>query len=304
LFRRQALRVYNSACHKLKLGIAALFLCLLALPLLSYQWPVQRPVVVETFGQNYFGGFYRGISIAGRDEPVRPIAKGEVVYYSIGNGAGVPSVLGDFAVIQHEENLRSLYGHLALDKELAEGRKIFFEETDSLGTVGDSGLTQAPQLFLGVQDMNLEQTVNPYLVLPALEEKQRPTIRNVVLDSGNAQIPLPAPPGGVGAGQWEIFADIFDEVSVRYFRPMAAYKVSVYVNGQEAFLLAFDAIKDKDGSPRVYPSKDLSWREVYADDWRMRLGSVQLKRGMANLEITVRDFTGNERSRSFQFRVQ
>jgi hypothetical protein len=281
---------------------AALLLCLLGLPLLSYQWPVRTPVVVETFAQNYFGGFYRGISIAGKDEPVRPIAKGEVVYYSMGNGAGLPSVLGDFAVIQHEANIRSIYGHLALDKELAAGRKTFFEESDSLGTVGDSGLTQAPQLFLGVQDMNLEQLINPYLVLPAIEEKLGPAIRNVVLDSGNAEVPLPAP-AGVNAGRWEVFADIFDEVSLRYFRPMAAYKVSVYVNGQEAFLLAFDAIKDKDGLPRVYPSKDLSWSDIYAGDWKMRLGSVQLKRGMANLEIIVRDFAGNERSQSFQFRV-
>jgi hypothetical protein len=85
---------------------------------------------------------------------------------------------------------------------------------------------------------------------------------------------------------------------------MAAYKVSVYINGQEAFLLAFDTIKARDGILRVYPSKDLAWKQVYAEGWRMRLGSVQLKRGMANLEIIVRDFAGNERSQSFQFRVR
>jgi len=35
----------------------------------------------------------------------------------------------------------------------------------------------------------------------------------------------------------------------------------------------------------------------------MKLGAVQLKKGIANLEISVRDFAGNERSQSFQFRV-
>ncbi|MDR1317761.1 MAG: M23 family metallopeptidase [Spirochaetales bacterium] len=281
----------------------AFFLCLLAFPLVSYQWPVPNPVVVETFAQNYFGEFYQGISIAGKDEPVRPIAGGELVYYSRGDGAGVPSVLGGFAVIQHEENMRTVYGHLFLDPAITEGRQFFFEETDSLGTIGDSGFTQAPQLFLSVQDLGLEQVVNPYLLLPPIEERLRPIIRDVVLDSGDEKISLPAL-AGLNAGQWEVFADIFDEVSLRYFRPMAAYRVSVYVNGQEAFLLAFDAIKTKDGIPRVYPSRDLSWRDIYADDWRMHLGSVQLKRGMANLEIIVRDFAGNERSQSFQFRVR
>ena len=85
---------------------------------------------------------------------------------------------------------------------------------------------------------------------------------------------------------------------------MAVYRMSVFVNGQETFQLAFDAIKDLNGSPRVYPSRDLSWQNIYTEDQRMRLGTVQLRRGMANLEIIVRDFSGNERSQSHQFRVQ
>jgi murein DD-endopeptidase MepM/ murein hydrolase activator NlpD len=286
----------------LRKKLCAAALSLLALPLLSYQWPVENPSVVATFAQNSFGNFYRGISVTGTDSAVRPIEKGELVFYGTRTGAGLPSVFGDFAVIEHERNLRSIYGHLALDEELAGDRKTSFEAKDRLGSVGDSGITEGAQLFLAIQDLALEQTVNPCLVLPPIVEKTRPAIRAVALKSEGLEITLPAP-GGVPAGQWEVSADIFDEASVRYFRPTAAYRASVYINGQETFQFAFDAIKDKDGVPRVYPSKDLSWQDLYAGDWRMRLGTVALKRGMANLEISVRDFAGNERSQSFQFRV-
>ena len=279
------------------------FLVLLAIPLLAYQWPVSGPVVVGTFAQNSFGGFLRGISIVGRSPVVQPVERGELVFYSTGpGGAGVPSVLGEFAVIEHQGNLRSVYGHLALDKELSEGGKTFFEAHDELGSVGDSGIAEGAQLFLSVRDLELEQTVNPCLILPPLEDRTRPVIRNATLKSGNTEVTLP-PQGGLPAGQWEISMDIFDEASVRYFRPTAVYRVAVYVNGQETFQLAFDAIKDMAGIPRVYPSKDLSWNDVYAGDWRMRLGTVDLRRGMANIEVIVRDFAGNERTQSFQFRV-
>jgi murein DD-endopeptidase MepM/ murein hydrolase activator NlpD len=276
---------------------------LLALPLVPYQWPVDGPAVVATFAQNSYGGFYRGISVAGKGAEVRPIETGELVFYSeAGSQAGVPPVLGGFAVLQHEQDLRSLYGHLELSREITGDTKTFFGTQDSLGTVGDSGFTELPQLFVAIQDLHLDQIVNPYLVLPPIEERTRPTIRNVMLKSGNTEISFPAA-GSVPAGQWEVFADIFDEASVRYFRPTAAYRTAVYINGQETFQLAFDAVRDKDGIPRVYPSQDLAWEHLYAGDWRMRLGTVQLKRGMANLEISVRDFSGNERSQSFQFRV-
>jgi murein DD-endopeptidase MepM/ murein hydrolase activator NlpD len=286
----------------LRKKLCAVLLSLLALPLLSYQWPVENPAVVATFAQNAFGSFYRGISVTGKDSAVRPIEKGELVFYAARTGAGLPSVFGDFAVIEHEKNLRSLYGHLVLDADLAGDRKTTFEAKDRLGSVGDSGITEGAQLFLAIKDLALEQTINPCLVLPPIAEKTRPAIRAATLKSGDTEITLPAP-GGVPAGQWEVSADIFDEASVRYFRPTAVYRVSVHINGQESFQFAFDAIKDKDGVPRVYPSKDLSWQDLYAGDLRMRLGTAALKRGMANLEIIVRDFAGNERSQSFQFRV-
>jgi hypothetical protein len=295
-------------------------------PVFAYQWPVDDPAVVAGFGQNSFGAFYRGVAVTGKTGDVRPIEKGDLVFYNNGeNDAGVPSVLGGFAVIQHGGNLRSIYGHLSLSEEITGDRETDFSVKDSLGTVDDSGLTERPQLFLAIQDLNLEQTVNPYLILPRIEDKTRPAIRNVTLKSAAAEIVFPAA-GGVPAGQWEVSADVFDEAALRYFLPTAVYRMALYVNGQEVFQLAFDAIKEKDGTARVYPSRDMSYADVYvsagrppggnplygppsggagvsAADWRTRLGMVQLKRGAANMEIIVRDFAGNERAQSFQFRV-
>ncbi|MDR2588247.1 MAG: M23 family metallopeptidase, partial [Spirochaetales bacterium] len=225
-------------------------------------------------------------------------------FYSTGeSGDGVPSVLGGFAVIQHDKNLRSVYGHLLLDEALRSDKKTSFAADDTLGTVSDTGLTQSPELYLAIKDLSLNQSVNPCLVLPRIEERTRPTIRGVVLSSGSTVIALGASVR-VPAGEWEIFADIFDEAALAYFRPCAVYRTAVSVNGQEIFQLAFDALKEKDGLTRVYPSRDLAFRDVYSGEWRMKFGRVYLQRGMANLEIRVRDFAGNERAQSFQFRVE
>jgi hypothetical protein len=281
--------------------LAAVFLS----PATAFQWPVEQKTVIATFGQSFIGDFHRGVGIAGQGAAVRPIEPGELVFYRSNRSdpADLPSALGSFVVIEHENKIRSLYGHIDLSRELLGGGKTSFGETDILGVIGDGGFTAGARLFLMVIDTEVGQVVNPYLILPLVGEKTRPTVANVTLTSKNATVPLPASEP-VAWGPWEVSAQIYDASPfVRYFCPMAPYRAAVYLNGQEAFQMAFDALKEKEGVPRIYPSADLSHDALYAGEFRMKLGTVQLKKGIANLEIIVRDFAGNERAQSFQFRV-
>ena len=293
----------------MKRNISGMVFCLWVLaaiyPVFSYQWPVEQKTIIATFGQNFSGGFYRGIGIAGKGADVRPIDKGELVFYHIDNtdSGNLPSALGSYAVVEHEKKIRSLYGHLDLGNEMVSGGKTSFGPDDSLGTIGESGFTEGARLFLMVLDTEFQQAVNPYLVLPRVEERNRPAIRSVMLTSKNSVINLPVS-GTITGGPWEVSAEVFDASSfVNYFCPTAPYRIAVYLNGQETFQFAYDALKEKDGIPRIYPSPDLSHAALYAGDLRMKLGSINPNKGMANLEIIVRDFAGNERTQSFQFRV-
>ncbi len=271
----------------------------------AYQWPVDQKTVVATFGQNFVGGFHNGIDIAGAGQEVRPLDAGMILFYheEKKDPNGLPSGIGSFVVLQHEKKLRSLYGHMALSDEIVSDRLTVCTASSVLGKVGEGGYSEGARLHLSAFDTELNQIVNPYLLLPPLEERIRPTVRNVILKNKDKILQLPDG-GPIQDGMWAVSADVYDQsASVRYFCPMAPYKINVYLNGQETFQATFDALKEKDGYLRLYPTADISYSALYEGDLTMKLGTVQLSRGLVNLEIIVKDFAGNERIQSFQFRV-
>ena len=289
----------------MKKTFISLFLVFVAALSFSYQWPVDQKTVVTTFGQNIAGGFHNGIDLAGAGQDVRPLDAGIILFYQVekSDPRGLPSGIGSFVVVQHEKKLRSLYGHLNISEEIVSNKMTTCSATEVLGKSGEGGYSEGARLHLSAFDTELNQVVNPYLLLPPLEEKIRPTVRNVILRNKEKALSLPDA-GPFSDGTWAVSADIFDQSSaVRYFCPMAPYKISVFLNGQETFQVTFDAIKEKDGTLRLYPSADVSFPMLYESELTMKLGSVQLNRGLANLEIIVKDFVGNERILSYQFRV-
>ncbi|HOV39843.1 MAG TPA: peptidoglycan DD-metalloendopeptidase family protein [Spirochaetales bacterium] len=271
--------------------------------LFSYQWPVE-PRILSVFGQWKGESFFKGITLFSPASEVKPIEDGEIIfshYESIQDGR-LPYALGSFIVIEHENALRSIYGNFALS-ESAVDSKTYVGKTDSLGKAGLTGAAETSGVSLFIYDGEAGQFVNPFLLLPPFKDSRRPVIRNVQLESKDALITLPTS-DLVPKGNWEITAEIYDLSSaVTMFWPMGVYKVSLYINGQELFTLTMDALKESAGKIRVYPSEGFSAEQVYKEAFRMRLKSVQLNPGVANIEIVARDFTGNERNQTFRFRV-
>ncbi|GAB4222538.1 MAG: hypothetical protein Kow009_14420 [Spirochaetales bacterium] len=270
----------------------------------SYQWPVE-PRILSVFAQGG-DGFERGIQLSSSGEPVKPIDDGELVFYSLQNNvsSSLPYALGNFVVLQHGDALRSLYAHLE-SVDFSEGiERKQVQKSDPLGKVGLSGATSIPGMSLFVYDLEARQFVNPFLLLPPVKDTSKPVIRNVQLEKKGEIIPLPAKEP-VPKGTWEVTAELFDLSSaVKTFWPMGIYKVGLYLNGQESFLVAMDTLKEEGGITRIYPSKGLSYQDLYNGKFRMKLGSVALNPGVLNLEIVARDFAGNERNQVYRFRVE
>jgi hypothetical protein len=269
----------------------------------SYQWPVEARIL-SVFGQWKGDDFFKGITLFSAASEVKPIEDGEIIFFhneSIEDGH-LPYGLGSFIVMEHEKALRSIYGNFALSESVLEG-KTYIGKTDSLGKAGLTGAAETSGVSLFVYDGEAKQFVNPFLLLPPFKDTTRPVIRNVQLESKDAFITLPTS-NPIPKGNWDITAEIYDLSSaVTMFWPMGVYKVSLYFNGQELFTLTMDALKELEGKVRVYPSEGFSAQQVYKDAFRMRLKSVQLNPGVANLEIVARDFAGNERNQTFRFRV-
>ncbi len=270
-----------------------------------YQWPTE-PRILSVFGQGGSDGFERGIRISSSSSEVKPIEDGELIFFSPeGAKASLPYPLGSFAVLQHGNILRSLVCPFrSLTEIVKKSGKTTFLKSDELGKTGLTGASSMVGLSLFTYDLEAKQFVNPFLLLPPVKDTSRPIIRNTQLGKKDRIIPLPTT-ASVPKGTWEVSAEIFDlSAAVPTFWPMGVYKVSLYLNGQERFMVTMDTLKEQSGVTRVYPSEGLSYEQLYQEGFRMKLGTVNLNPGVLNLEIVARDFVGNERNQLYRFRVE
>lgn len=271
----------------------------------AYQWPVE-PRILSVFAQGGRGGFERGIHILASGSEVKPIEEGELVFsYLEGSSASLPYPLGSFLVLQHGSNLRSLYAHLEIGKSVLNQEKVIYSKSDVLGKAGLTGATSMGGVSLLVFDLEAKQFVNPFLLLPPVKDASRPIIRDVRLERREKAVSLPTTEI-VSRGMWEVTAEVFDlSGAVPTFWPMGVYKISLYLNGQERFMVTMDTLKEQEGITRVYPSVGLSYDQVYYNKgFRIKLGTVNLNPGVLNLEIVARDFVGNEKNQLYRFRVE
>lgn len=272
----------------------------------SYQWPVE-PRILSIFAQAGRGSFKRGIHILASGSELKPIEEGELIFFYLEESmASLPYPLGSFLVLQHGSTLRSLYAHLELGNSVLNQEKKHFLKSDVLGKPGLSGATTMGGLSLFVYDLEAKQFVNPFLLLSPVKDVSRPIIRDVRLERKEKTILLPTTEI-VSKGMWEVTTEVFDlSGAVPTFWPMGVYKVSLYVNGQEHFVVTMDTLKEQEGITRVYPPTGLSYDQLYdyKEGFRMKLGTVNLNPGVLNLEIVARDFVGNEKNQLYRFRVE
>ena len=126
-----------------------------ALASLPSRWPVRGPVNSE-FGSRVSPGtnrseFHSGMDIrAERGTPVRAPAAGVVAY------AGTQPEYGTTIIIDHGQDIRSLYGHLA-QISVSAGHRV--ERGALVGYTGNTGRSSGPHLHYEILVRN--QPVNP-----------------------------------------------------------------------------------------------------------------------------------------------
>jgi hypothetical protein len=99
---------------------------LLSLSIACFDWPVDDPALLATFGETRYGHYGKGVDIGGGEQQVFTIADGEMIFcheegesfYSLKRGNG------SFVIIQHEGEIRSIYSHLKKDS-IVKDRKLY-----------------------------------------------------------------------------------------------------------------------------------------------------------------------------------
>ena len=125
----------------------------------SFSEPIQLPHI--GYLSTTFSSWHPGVDIAtGIGTPIQPILKGQVVEATVSFWG-----LGNYVVIEHEQGIRSTYGHM---------RKIYVKpgdkvlSTSKIGEVGMTGWTSGPHTHLEVTKNG--QYINPMKLLPTLSD--------------------------------------------------------------------------------------------------------------------------------------
>ncbi len=264
--------------------------------LYSLQWPVDDKAVTANFGEKRNDHYHSGIDIGGGAQDVVSVSEGRVIYYHEEQSvfSDIPSGLGSFIVIEHERALRTSYAHLEKNSILRDRETV--DKGEKIGVIGDTGASNGKHLHFEVVDGELNQIINPLKLLPGNPDDVKPVIRNIYIrnaDSGKKLLPSRE---NLKTGTYSLLAQIYDiSQHVEYFCPTAPYMVSVFLNGEEVRKITYDSLVKENG--RIVLSSNSSTLEDFYDkeeDWVINIGEINLKPGTIRLELSVRDFAGNE----------
>ncbi len=277
----------------------ALFLISMMYPFCAgaFEWPVKDGVLLSTFGSKSLEQISTGICIGMDEQPVQPILSGEVVYYfdEARTAFGVSSGLGSFVALQHEGGLRSIYAHL--EPGTIPLDRLYYTREDSLGITGLSGTSVVENVCLIVVDMEYSQMVNPLLLLPHREDSQSPVIQTVFFRRDDTVLDI-SKGGVIQPGGAELIVQVFDPgENVTYLNPMTPFEIRVYVNGEEKSFLLFEGAKEEAGTIILVNSRSQSYNDIDRGENLYSLGMIDVNPGETRLEISVKDFIGNEASR-------
>lgn len=279
--------------------LGLLFLCI-AMPLFAYQWPLAGGFLTASFGEDNSDSFLKGIRISGHGSVVSPFLAGELIYYSNESDSPFP-VMGNVQVLSHDNGFRSIYSHL--ENGRSEKGKIKLDESDQLGLVGNSGKSYEKSLFFMIYDTKMDQYVNPLILLPPSGDTRAPDIEGIYLVNGEGAVKLDGD-NRFKPGKFDVYGEIVDSAdnssdSVK----TVPYSISLFYLGNEINQIKFDTLKKEKDKLILKGGNPVTFDDLYRDG-KIYLGQLNLFKGLAYLEISASDISGNSRTKTYRLDIE
>lgn len=274
----------------------------------AYDWPSADMQVVRSFGQRTGGAVLPGVEVQTLSPVLSAPENGDIVFVYRPHSQVVqslPSGLGGFVALAHEDNLRTVTTRIT--PEPVEGKRTF-RRGEPLGQAEVQPGASESRHRLFVFDQQLGEAVNPLLVFPALADGRVPLFLDVkaVPEGQNSAVSLFGQ-GTLAVGYWDISVAVADPVT--YFPApgkekglegqRGVYAVEAYLNGSEVFNTPLDSVQEKDGRWQV-KGMGVFLDDVLVQDQEWKLGQVFFNQGTNILEVVVRDFQGNQTGKTFR----
>ena len=182
-------------------------------------------------------------------------------------------------------------------------KKNNVSKTDTIGSMGTTGSAVSPMLFLQVIDTEFEKYINPLLSLPLLTDNSSPLIQEVYILKDSFKIAISSEKI-VKSGIFGFSADIRDlSEDAAYYCPLAPYSISLFINGENLSNISFESMKVSDGEMNLQVLDGILYNDLYKSEYEFFLGTFELSPGDVMIEISVKDFAGNEGVKIFPLKV-
>jgi hypothetical protein len=274
-----------------------------SLPAIALDWPVEKKIIIGTFGQDKGGCFLDGIDLGGGQQGVQAVLPGELVfrYDEEEDFSSLPRGLGSFVVLHHEGKIETISCNMK-NGSLGPVRTSY-AAGETIGQSGDSGFSDGVHVLFSLYDEETASFLNPLSLLPPLNDRQPPVIKRVFIAAGDTLLPLDNG-ATVPAGKAQIIVSAYDlRQDVRFLWPLGLYGLRLNLDGNEVGRLTFDSLQVTDGQ-RALGGTKLTLNKVYTADSLLLCGSVDLRTGDSHLILSVRDFAGNETTKEISFTVR
>lgn len=200
-----------------------------------------------------------------------------------------PSTLGNAVILDHGDNIVSVYGNLSEITELS----TRLSESELIGKTGNSAWTQVKNaLEFQINDNKNKTAVNPRFILPRMEKEPLNAASEIVLENKDGKRYELSSDRAFASGVYRIYQK-------RNEKNVPA-RVSVSLNGEISDVLVFDTLRQDDSMVKISGSKKkYSGKELYPDNKLFLSGEIRLTPGKSVLTIENRNHLDDKRTSNF-----
>jgi len=260
----------------------------------AMSWPSEEAVLIRNFGSNDRGNPVLGMIFAGGTE-VLAAEKGEVIFSRSrkDTASRLPSPLGAWVAVDHEDGLISIYSRLAEAESVGHTE---VEKQQVIASSGVSGWSARGGFYFIVFDRRERRWVNPEMIITPVRATRPPQILSVNLRNAQGQV---VQSNSLNQGRYTVLVNAAGSpvqtagISTGQHAPQ---RIVCSANGSEVGEINFESFSARDGVLMIYRNGLVPAKQIYSAFPSFETAEVFLNRGLVTLEIIVQDIAGVPRS--------
>lgn len=253
----------------------------------AFDWPQKDQIMSDSF-HSYFGQL-RGNTISNSltfasPSEIKAVDEGiiSIVIEDYNDNCDFfPSTLGNAIIMEHKDNITTIYGNIdsqTINQEIFNSQKI--EQNTTFGLSGNSGWQEGnSSLEFQVIDKKNKTYINPRILMPRIGKELPLYISEVVLIGKNNKkhtLPLTS---SIPTGTYKVYK--------KRQITSVPYKTNLLLNGTIVDSISYDLLHQINGKLCLSGKNKYSKEIVYPDDSLQLIGETNIKQGRNILGINV-----------------